>query len=484
MLKTLISPTFILMLLVGGSVTAQTVQTVGTMSMSEFAGSQYGQPLINDLGHIMFIRYDRIEGTQAYLWKGSGEAKIIPGVGAWQGGNRSEKISFNNQDRFAMSRENGYNGSDQWLGDETGLLRNLVTTTPIQMRGAMMCMNNSGAYIRVEDIYGGGETHCVYTGSFGGGDTLNFSSHDYRETRGLVQISDSGIIAQAKTSSDSLITDGGGKIMNNARGKWKLLNSGHVVYESRQPKGFILSTELENKAITPNILPAGYSASMTWTASCSGYVAYTYNYGTNSDIFLTSAFGGPTYNLTKGAYAKIPCFSINNSGQVAFVSEWINDGQTYTSLNICTPGAGITQQTAVKAMASIASWNGSIADKPFNISITGNGISGTYDYIALGQSDGSIALGLLPQQAMTIKINAPPFLQRIVQLTPSGTEQTLPITLISGDADGDGQINLFDYMELDIHFNSSEPLADMDGSGSVNLFDYVVLDQNFGAQSD
>ncbi|MHB1461080.1 MAG: hypothetical protein ACYC1M_07365 [Armatimonadota bacterium] len=484
MLKTFISPMLILMLLVGGSVTAQTIQTLGTLSINDVAGSAYGQPLINDTGHIMFIRYDRLEGTQAYLWKGSGDAKIMPGVGPWQGGNRSEFISFNNQDRFAMSRENGYNGSDQWLGDETGLLKNLVTQTPVQMRGSVICMNNSGAYIRVEDKYGSGETHDVYKGSFGGDETLNFTSSDYRQTRTLVQISDSGIIAQAKSTSDGLITDGGGNTMNNARAKWKLLNSGDVVYESVQPKGLLLSTALNNKAITPNILPPGYSPSMTWTASCSGYVAYTYNYGTNSDIYLTSAFGGPTYNLTKGAYSKIPCFSINNLGQVAFVSEWINDGQTCTSLNICTPGAEITQQTTVKAMASIAAWNGSIANKPFNISVTGNGISGIYSYIALGQSDGSIALGLLPQQAMTIKINAPPFLQRTVQLTPSGTEQTVPISLLSGDADGNGQINLFDYVELDIHFNSNEPLADVDGSGTVNLFDYVVLDQHFGAQAD
>ncbi len=57
-------------------------------------------------------------------------------------------------------------------------------------------------------------------------------------------------------------------------------------------------------------------------------------------------------------------------------------------------------------------------------------------------------------------------------------------TLINGDADGDNQVNLFDFVVLDLNFNKAHAMADLDGSGAVNLFDYVIIDTNFGAQGD
>ncbi len=58
------------------------------------------------------------------------------------------------------------------------------------------------------------------------------------------------------------------------------------------------------------------------------------------------------------------------------------------------------------------------------------------------------------------------------------------IALANGDADGDSQVNLFDFVVLDINFNKAHAMADLDGNGAVNLFDYVIIDQNFGAQGD
>ena len=54
-------------------------------------------------------------------------------------------------------------------------------------------------------------------------------------------------------------------------------------------------------------------------------------------------------------------------------------------------------------------------------------------------------------------------------------------SLVNGDADGDGQINLFDIAALDSRFGSSDAMSDLNGDGQVNLFDYVVIDKNFGA---
>ncbi|MHB1461081.1 MAG: hypothetical protein ACYC1M_07370 [Armatimonadota bacterium] len=140
------------------------------------------------------------------------------------------------------------------------------------------------------------------------------------------------------------------------------------------------------------------------------------------------------------------------------------------------------QQTSVILNPTIEQWKGALTDRQFQIQVSGTDLSKSYDVRA--QSDGTIPLGVLPQQPLTVDITARPFLKRTIQITPTGTELIVPISLLSGDADGNGLVNLFDYVELDIHFSSSEPLADMDGTGSVNLFDYVVLDQNFGAQAD
>ncbi len=57
----------------------------------------------------------------------------------------------------------------------------------------------------------------------------------------------------------------------------------------------------------------------------------------------------------------------------------------------------------------------------------------------------------------------------------------ITVTPANGDADGDNQINLFDFVVLDINFDKSTDMADLDCDGKVNLFDYVIIDQNFGA---
>lgn len=61
---------------------------------------------------------------------------------------------------------------------------------------------------------------------------------------------------------------------------------------------------------------------------------------------------------------------------------------------------------------------------------------------------------------------------------------SLNLSLINGDADGDNQINLFDFVVLDTHFGSSDAMADLNGDGQVNLFDYMVIDMSFGAVGD
>ncbi len=60
----------------------------------------------------------------------------------------------------------------------------------------------------------------------------------------------------------------------------------------------------------------------------------------------------------------------------------------------------------------------------------------------------------------------------------------LNVSLINGDADGDNQITLFDYLVLDGAFGTALAQADLDDDGQVTLFDYLVVDSSFGAQGD
>ncbi len=76
------------------------------------------------------------------------------------------------------------------------------------------------------------------------------------------------------------------------------------------------------------------------------------------------------------------------------------------------------------------------------------------------------------------------WLRRVINDIDMSKDTSLSVSLANGDADGDNQINLFDFVVLDQHFDTSNAMADLDGSGQVNLFDYVIIDENFGAQGD
>ncbi len=84
----------------------------------------------------------------------------------------------------------------------------------------------------------------------------------------------------------------------------------------------------------------------------------------------------------------------------------------------------------------------------------------------------------------TLTLSGSHWLTRIVKdIAIEGVKQ-VNVFLVNGDSDGDDQINLFDFVVLDINFDKAHAMADLDGSGSVNLFDYVIIDTYFGAQGD
>ena len=83
-----------------------------------------------------------------------------------------------------------------------------------------------------------------------------------------------------------------------------------------------------------------------------------------------------------------------------------------------------------------------------------------------------------------LRVSSSHWLTRLIKNINISQDTSLTVLLTNGDADGDNQINLFDFVVLDSRFNSGDPMADLDGSGQVNLFDYVIIDQNFGARGD
>ncbi len=77
-------------------------------------------------------------------------------------------------------------------------------------------------------------------------------------------------------------------------------------------------------------------------------------------------------------------------------------------------------------------------------------------------------------------LQAPGCLSALALLDPNSGD-AVNVSLIRGDTNGDNQINLFDYVELDKTFGSSDSACDINLDGHVNLFDYVELDSHFGA---
>ncbi|MHB1460674.1 MAG: hypothetical protein ACYC1M_05270 [Armatimonadota bacterium] len=96
-------------------------------------------------------------------------------------------------------------------------------------------------------------------------------------------------------------------------------------------------------------------------------------------------------------------------------------------------------------------------------------------------ADGSFSVPVYAVGAYDIRVSAPHMLS--VRLSNVDYHTTpINVSMLGGDADGDGQINLFDFVQIDRSFGGSDEGADVNNDGQVNLFDYVVLDANFGAK--
>ncbi|MHB1459997.1 MAG: laminin B domain-containing protein [Armatimonadota bacterium] len=99
-------------------------------------------------------------------------------------------------------------------------------------------------------------------------------------------------------------------------------------------------------------------------------------------------------------------------------------------------------------------------------------------------SSGTAVIPSIQPGTYSLVLNSTHWLRRAIQDIVLSGNAPVNTSITNGDSDGDGMINLFDFVVLDSTFGTNNPMADLDGSGLVNLFDYVIIDSNFGAQAD
>lgn len=103
--------------------------------------------------------------------------------------------------------------------------------------------------------------------------------------------------------------------------------------------------------------------------------------------------------------------------------------------------------------------------------------------------DGSYTVPNVPIGQYPIKATRPGYLsaEGYVTVTTAGETKTLPpITLIAGDLNEDGQIDLFDLVWMTTAFGAqeiAEPRADLTGDGTLDLFDMTLAGNNLGQTS-
>lgn len=241
---------------------------------------------------------------------------------------------------------------------------------------------------------------------------------------------------------------------------------------------------------------------------------------TTGNISVTTAFGKAT---SAGIYYTVPVINsfsptsggvgdiitmtgtnftgataVNFNGSVAeftvvndiSITSTVPEGATTGKISLITPGGNATSnsdftviETSTLALTIDpgAGYIGPLGDISLNYSLIG---PQTYTGALLFNGDGkSLIHGLIPG-AYKLCITSSHWLRRIIKGIYVDGSYSVNTELANGDANGDGQVNLFDFVVLDSKFNSADTMADLDGDGNVNLFDYMIIDQYFGAQGD
>ncbi|MHB1462820.1 MAG: IPT/TIG domain-containing protein [Armatimonadota bacterium] len=179
-----------------------------------------------------------------------------------------------------------------------------------------------------------------------------------------------------------------------------------------------------------------------------------------------------------------------NRISVQLITAVVPAGATTGKITIKTPSGTATSETdfVVYALTSLAitispggGYNGALTGIQQDYAINGPAL---YTGKLHPDSGGIATINGLEPGVYSLSISGGHWLKRVVDGVVVNGVNSINTSLTNGDADGDNQINLFDFVVIDSKFNTSDLMADLDGDGRVNLFDYVIIDTTFGAQGD
>ncbi len=156
----------------------------------------------------------------------------------------------------------------------------------------------------------------------------------------------------------------------------------------------------------------------------------------------------------------------------------LNASCTLVNTHINVPNASPVH--SLSGQVQLSDFIGDVPDQQLVATVNSSANPSIKQNVSLqAQTDGQFTMTSNLVPPYDVRMASPHFLTTsTAKVVPS---QSLVFRLVNGDANGDGVVNLFDYVALDSHYGSNDAMADLDGDGSVNLFDYVIVDQNFGA---
>ncbi|MHB1461808.1 MAG: hypothetical protein ACYC1M_11045 [Armatimonadota bacterium] len=188
---------------------------------------------------------------------------------------------------------------------------------------------------------------------------------------------------------------------------------------------------------------------------------------------FSSTTGGTSYS----AQGNVMLWSSLDGGAASIVDS--NSSQMRSSFLLAVPFA--SQLSGTVDLMSIL---GSPSQVAATAVLRQNGQIVNTIPLSLG-AQGQYALEIPDDGNYNILFQAPHWLRKAQTVELYGELPGVNVQLANGDADGDNQVNLFDFVQLDINFGKTNvPMADLDMDGYVTLFDYVIIDMFFGSQGD
>jgi subtilisin family serine protease len=114
--------------------------------------------------------------------------------------------------------------------------------------------------------------------------------------------------------------------------------------------------------------------------------------------------------------------------------------------------------------------------------------------LAPGQDPNQVvlsALGNLPEGTFDLELSVAPYLRkRVRNVNTAQPISGLRWDLTPGDANGNGEVDILDYIRLCTSFGSEvgmegfDDAADMDRDGLITILDYLILSSNYGLSGD